>query len=122
MEAQGVPAEDILIEEKSTITQENMKYAKELMDSADMQTAILVSDPLHMKRSMLLAKDAGIEAYTSPTPTTRYIGLKSRLAFLAREVFFYIGYKVYRLFGYVQLLFPEGNGFGSSIHTFDNSK
>ena len=50
-----------------------------------------------MKRAMLLAKDAGIGAYSSPTPTSRYRSLKTKAKFLAREVFYYIGYQVYRL-------------------------
>jgi uncharacterized SAM-binding protein YcdF (DUF218 family) len=97
----GVLAEDILIEEKSTITQENLSNAKIIMNKNDMKTAIIVSDPLHMKRSMLLAKDVGIKAYSSPTPTTKYISLKTKLPFLARELFFYIGYKIYRVFNVV---------------------
>ncbi len=98
MKSKGIPYEDILIEEKSTITQENLKYAKDIMDRYSYQSAILVSDPLHMKRSMLMAKDYQIEAYSSPTPTTRYISIESRLEFLKRETFLYIGYKVCRLF------------------------
>lgn len=94
----GIPARDILLEEKSVITQENIKYAAEIMKNKNYRTAILVSDPLHMKRAMLMARDAGIEAYSSPTPTTRYISLKNKLMFLGREVFFYIGYRTYRLF------------------------
>lgn len=93
----GVPEEDILIEESSTITQENIENAKILMDENGCETAIMVSDPLHMKRSMLMAEDCGIEAYSSPTPTTRYISNETKLEFLGRELFFYIGYKVYRL-------------------------
>jgi len=95
---QGVPEEAVLLEERSTITQENLQFAKEIMDSEDLSTAIIVSDPLHMKRSMLMAKDYEIEAFSSPTPTTRYQTWKSKLPFLAREVFFYVGYQVYRLF------------------------
>lgn len=68
------------------------------MESNSYHTAIIVSDPLHMKRAMLMAKDYGIEAYSSPTPTSRYVSLKSKLSFLAREEFFYIGYRVYRIF------------------------
>ena len=98
VEAQGVPEADILIEEKSTITQENIFYAKEIMDQINAKTAILVSDPLHMKRAMLMANDTGMEVYSSPTPTSRYVGVKSKLKFLRREIFFYIGYKIYRLF------------------------
>lgn len=94
----GIPEDAILLEEKSTITQENLQFAKEIMESKDLSTAILVSDPLHMKRSMLMAKDYEIEAFPSPTPTSRYRTWKTKLPFLARETFFYVGYQVYRLF------------------------
>ncbi|UWD47702.1 YdcF family protein [Clostridioides difficile] len=96
--SQGIPEESILIEEESNITQENIENAKLIMDENSYHTAIIVSDPLHMKRAMLMAKDSEIEAYSSPTPTTRYISLKTRLPFLAREEFFYIGYRIYRNF------------------------
>lgn len=95
--SQGVPAEDVLVEDRSTITQENLENARELMAGAGCDTAILVSDPLHMKRAMLLARDAGIRAYSSPTPTSRYVTWRTKLPFLARETFFYIGYRWYRL-------------------------
>lgn len=98
MMEQGVSEEDILIEEESAITQENLENAKELMDKNGYVSAIVVSDPLHMKRAMLMAEDSGIEAYSSPTPTTRYKTWKSKVPFLAREEFFYIGYKLCRLF------------------------
>jgi uncharacterized SAM-binding protein YcdF (DUF218 family) len=98
LESQGIPAEAILLEEKSTITQENLQFSKEIMDSHDLSTAILVSDPLHMKRSMMMAKDYEIEAVSSPTPTTRYQTWRSKLPFLARETFFYVGYQIYRIF------------------------
>lgn len=94
---QGVSEVDILIEEQSTITQENLANAKVIMDENGYATAIIVSDPLHMKRAMLLARDCGIEAYSSPTPTSMYTSLKSRLEFLAREEFFYIGYLFWRI-------------------------
>lgn len=97
VESMGVPRENILYEEKSTITQENIKYAKQIMDEKGFRTAILVSDPLHMKRAMRMAGDAGIEAFSSPTPTSKYISLPNRVKFLIREVFFYIGYQWYRL-------------------------
>ncbi len=93
-----VPSDDILIEEKSTITQENILYAAQIVKENNIRTVILVSDPLHMKRAMLMAKDYGLKAYSSPTPTTKYITFRSKLLFLAREEFFYIGYLIYRLF------------------------
>ena len=94
----GIPTEAILLEEKSTITQENLEFAKEIMESEDLSTCILVSDPLHMKRSIMMAKDYEIEAFSSPTPTTRYRTWRSKLPFLARETFFYVGYQIYRIF------------------------
>ncbi len=95
--SQGVPAEDILIEETSRITKENLENAKAIMDEYHFSTAILVSDPLHMKRAMLMARDVRITAFSSPTPTTRYISLSTKLKFLRRELFYYIGYQIYRI-------------------------
>lgn len=89
---QGVQKEDILLEERSTITQENILYGAEILEQNEMDTVILVSDPLHMKRAMRMAKDQELVAYSSPTPTTRYRSLKTKIPFLARETFFYIGY------------------------------
>lgn len=94
----GVPERAIRIEEQSTITEENLEYAKSIMDAHSMDTAIIVSDPLHMKRAMQMANDYGITAYSSPTPTTMYRSARTQIPFLAREVFFYIGYSVVRLF------------------------
>ncbi|MCI9478733.1 MAG: YdcF family protein [Lachnospiraceae bacterium] len=96
--SQGVPKEDILMEEASVITQENLENSKALMEKNGYQTAIVVSDPLHMKRAMLLAEDAGMKAYSSPTPTTMYRSLKTKLPFLTRELFYCVGYKWYRIF------------------------
>lgn len=95
---QGISEKDILTEDKSVITQENLENSKVIMDENKYETAIVVSDPLHMKRAMLLAKDAGITAYSSPTPTTKYVTIKTKVPFLAREIFFYVGYKWYRIF------------------------
>ena len=94
----GVPEQVILIEEKSTITEENLEHAKAIMDEHSLDTAIIVSDPLHMKRAMLMASDYGIDACSSPTPTTMYRSAKTQIPFLAREVFFYIGYSIVRVF------------------------
>lgn len=94
----GIPESAILIEEESHITEENLENAKALMEQNDLQTALIVSDPLHMKRAMLMAKDYGITAYASPTKTTMYQSAKTKLPFLAREVFMYIGYGFVRIF------------------------
>ena len=71
----------ILLEENSTITGENLEYAKEIIDERAFMTVIIVSDPLHMKRAMLIVKDYQICAYTSPTPTTMHKSFKTKLRF-----------------------------------------
>ena len=96
--AQGVPETAILLEETSTITQENLANTKCILEEQGLETVLLVSDPLHMKRAMLMARDYGITAYSSPTPTTRYQTWRTKLPFLCREEFFYVGYRLYRLF------------------------
>lgn len=94
--SQNVPEDVIFLEEKSKITQENIKYAKEIMNKNKWKTSIIVSDPLHMKRSMLMAEDYDLGAVSSPTPTSKYQSLKTKIPFLLREEFFYIGYKIWR--------------------------
>ena len=96
--SQGVPAEAILLEEGSTITEENLRGAAVLMEENGLETALLVSDPLHMRRAMLQAGDFGLTVYSSPTPTTLYTGFWQKLKFLARETFFYAGYRLLRPF------------------------
>lgn len=93
----SIPCEDIFTEELSTITRENLLYASKILKENNLDSVILVSDPLHMKRAMLMAKDCGLNALSSPTPTSRYISMKSKLSFLAREVFFYTAYIIYRI-------------------------
>ena len=96
--SQGVPEERILTEEKSTITEENLEFSKEIMVENNLETAIIVSDPLHMKRSLLMAEDYNINAISSPTTTSMYKSLKTKIPFLLREEFFYVGYCVVRVF------------------------
>lgn len=94
----GVPEDCIFIEEKSRITEENLEYAREIMEEKDLETALLVSDPLHMKRAMLMAEDYGITAYSSPTTTSMYEGSKTKYSFLAREAVLYVYYSAIRIF------------------------
>lgn len=91
---QGVKASNVLIETRSKITFENLEEAKKLLDEKQLETVLIVSDPLHMKRAMTMAEDLNIKARTSPTPTSFYKTWRTKSGFLAREIFFYIGYLV----------------------------
>lgn len=93
---QGVKAEDLLLEEASTITQENLENSKKIMDKEGVYTTLIISDPLHMKRAMLLAKDIGISSYSSPTKTSAYKSLKTKIPFVyfSEELYISVEYEV----------------------------
>lgn len=93
---QGVDPDDIIIEEKSMITQENLQYAIEAVEEQnyDFDTYTLVSDPLHMKRAVLLAEELGLTVYSSPTQTSAYQTFQTKWPFFVREWFTYTGYIV----------------------------
>lgn len=95
--AQGVDAEDILTETKSRTTRQNLYYASQVAATHQLRRILIISDPLHMKRAVLMARDLGIDAYPSPTPTTRYRSFKSQMSFLARETYFYFVYQLFRI-------------------------
>ena len=92
--ARGIARTAMLTETKSRTTRQNLVEAKALMDAAGLKSAIIVSDPLHLKRAAVMAEDLGIPAVTSPTPTSRYRSLGTRLGFLVREIYFYHHYAV----------------------------
>ena len=84
----GVPASAILMEEKSRTTKQNLVEALSVMKTHGLQSAIIVSDPLHMKRATMMANDLGIQGHSSPTPTSMYRSFGSQVKFLIREVYF----------------------------------
>ncbi|WP_078410339.1 YdcF family protein [Priestia abyssalis] len=96
--SKGVHQEDMFIETHSAITEENLQQAKEIGEKQQLRTYTIVSDPLHMKRAMVMAHDFGMAAYPSPTGTSAYQSWKTKLPFLAREVFFYTGYMLTKPF------------------------
>ncbi|WP_447724939.1 YdcF family protein [Sphingomonas koreensis] len=90
----GMPPSAILIETHSRTTQQNTAEAAKLLRENKLRTALVVSDPLHLKRALTMAHDQGIDASGAPTPTTMYRGWSSRAGFLLRELYFYNHYLV----------------------------
>ncbi|MFP8967211.1 YdcF family protein [Pokkaliibacter sp. CJK22405] len=90
--AHGVPRSDILTEAVSTTTQQNLTEARQLLVNNDLHSAILISDPLHMKRAVMMAKEIGLNVASSPTFTSRYTSLSAKTKFLFRELYFYQEY------------------------------
>ena len=85
----GVPYKDIIIESSSRYTIENLEESKEIMDSLEMRSALIISDPLHMKRAMLLAEKTKINCKPSPTQTSMYKSFNTKMKSLGYETIFY---------------------------------
>lgn len=88
-----VPDKDILVELKSLITEENFEFAGELAEKHGLHSFLIVSDPLHMKRALLMAHTAGMDdVHSSPTTSSVYQTLGAKTPFFIREVVCYVGY------------------------------
>jgi uncharacterized SAM-binding protein YcdF (DUF218 family) len=107
----GIPADDVLIENKSNNTRENAVFTKEVLDK-DIPHGrfLLFTSAFHMRRAVACFKKAGIEV--TPYPTDRYSGPRkyypdhllipnSGTLFdwnsLLHEI---VGYGVYKVMGY----------------------
>ncbi len=66
----GVPPKDILIENVGRSTDESLQNVAALMEAEPTREVILVSDPFHMLRLVILARRYGLTPYTSPTRTS----------------------------------------------------
>ncbi len=94
----GVAMPDTLYETRSTVTFENLCSSRDIIETEHLGRVLIVSDPLHMRRAMTIARDLGIDAYPSPTQTTRYTSVRSKLVFLLDETRVYAGYLIQRAF------------------------
>ena len=68
---QGISPADILVEESSHTTYENLLFAREVAVARGLTRVLIVSDPLHMKRAVTMAIDLGLDAHPSPKPGIR---------------------------------------------------
>jgi len=93
----GVAPRDVFCETASHFTHENLLGAKAIVEQQRFDRVLIGSDPLHMRRALTMARDFGLKAYSSPTPTSRYISLSSQFEFLWGEVRYYATYLVRRL-------------------------
>lgn len=66
LEDEGVPADRILEETEGRTTLESLRNVKQIANDQGIDTALLVSDPLHSERIKRMATDLGFEeAYAS---------------------------------------------------------
>lgn len=94
--ALGVPTDAIFIETTSTTTQMNLQEAANIIKQQKWQRILIVSDPYHMLRAVQIAKDLGLNAHPSPTPTTRFRSTRARVQFLIQETVSCLKYSIER--------------------------
>ncbi len=80
----GVEIERIILEDKSTTTQENFRNAMEIIDKMEYKKlkVAMLSSEFHLLRAGLLAKKCGLEVTTVPAPSPK----KAKIKNYAREL------------------------------------
>lgn len=66
MQADGVPPSAIYLEEQARSTAQNIRFSRDMMQEHGWRTAILVTEPHHIKRAAIIARDAGLDISISP--------------------------------------------------------
>jgi uncharacterized SAM-binding protein YcdF (DUF218 family) len=75
--ARGVPDGAILSEDTSHNTYDSLAAAADLLAAQGLDRVLLVTDPFHAARAELIADEVGLEARSSPTPTSVVTGWSS---------------------------------------------
>jgi len=70
----GVPESAILLENDGSTTFESMENVAAELEQRGLDRVLIVTDPYHALRSRLIAEEAGLEAYVSPTTTSVVTG------------------------------------------------
>jgi uncharacterized SAM-binding protein YcdF (DUF218 family) len=68
----GIDENNIIMEEKSSNTMENLQYSKNIMIEMKLNTAIVVSNKYHLKRASVMAKRVGLNASYSGIFVSKY--------------------------------------------------
>ena len=94
-----MPAEAIVREGEGRTSYESLQGVARLLEERGLDSVLIVTDPFHSLRSRLIAEDAGLEAYVSPTTTSVVTGAGS----VARHLEEAAGVAVGRLLGFDRL-------------------
>lgn len=81
----GVPDSAILLEASGRTTEESIRAVASILESRDLNSAVLVSDPAHMFRLWVLAHRFGVTPYTSPTHTSPALNRRARFRYMFQE-------------------------------------
>jgi uncharacterized SAM-binding protein YcdF (DUF218 family) len=85
--AAGIPEQALILDQEARSTRESITSARVIMQEGGWETALIVSDPFHIQRALLMAADAGFEAYGVPALHSPTYTIPSRRVFYtSREV------------------------------------
>lgn len=87
---EGVPAGRVVAVEGGGDTEESLALVGEVFGRRGWRSAVLVSDPWHSLRARAMARDAGLDADTSPARTGPIVASRGTQArYIARETLAY---------------------------------
>jgi len=93
MVSAGVPAEALFLDDTSTTTVENLRQARAIMHARGWHSALIVSDPFHLPRACLIARDLGLDARPAPAfDSPAYTRRRERTWYTLREALALIWY------------------------------
>jgi len=96
----GVPATAIVPEAAAHDTIQNIYNSRAIMQAHSWRTAILVTEPFHINRASLIARDAGLTVFPSPAlDTPNWQDFPVRVFNLSRDTASLMLYQVKSLFG-----------------------
>lgn len=99
--ATGLPPEVVRMETRSRDTRENLRNARELLvaERRWREPVRVVTDPPHMERATVMARDLGLDAVREPTSTTVFRSWSTRRPFVLRETWYLLRYRILRALG-----------------------
>jgi uncharacterized SAM-binding protein YcdF (DUF218 family) len=99
LQSKGIPGNAIERETTSTNSYDELAAAARFLHERGINDVVLVSDPFHAYRINAIARDVGLNAHVSPTPTSPVHGLDNAQA-LVRET---VAVSAGRLIGFDRL-------------------
>lgn len=72
LSAHGVPGNIVERETTGASSYQSLAATARFLREQDIETVLLVSDPYHSYRIRAIARDVGLDAHVSPTPTSPY--------------------------------------------------
>jgi vancomycin permeability regulator SanA len=83
----GIPQDVLFLDKDAHSTWESIVKTEEILGEKGWETVLIVSDPFHIYRALLMAQDAGFVAYGSPALDSPTYSVPGRRAFYtSREV------------------------------------